>query len=179
MHLMIDLETLGTNVDCVVTQIGFCLFDLKGGMIPYANNLRPDPSEQIFEKKRTVTWDTFKWWMGQSNEARISMIKDASGPMEIILEQFIQEVDIYGGWHNIEGVWGHGPTFDISIMESLFKTYGMKCPWAYNKPRCTRTIFMLANSRYIPVSATVKHDAKEDAIAQARNVQLAYQSLGL
>lgn len=173
MHLMIDLETLGTNPDCVVTQIGVCVFDINVlGLIHWSENYRPDPNEQIFERKRTITWDTFRWWMGQSNDARESMIKNAMGPMDDCLQMFINDVSMQFGWKDIEGVWSHGLTFDVAIMEHLFRQYEIKCPWKYNVLRDTRTIFALV-PRMVMRKALVAHDAREDALNQAMNIQKA------
>lgn len=167
MHIMIDLETLGTNTDTIVTQIGFCVFDYIS--IKSSENMRPDPNEQIFDKKRTMTWSTFKWWMGQSNEARESMIKDAHGSMNDCLCSFVNDIESQYGWASIEGVWSHGLTFDVAIMEHLFKQYEIKTPWKYNVPRDTRTIFMLVPDMVMH-KPVVAHDAREDAIAQANNI---------
>lgn len=172
MHLMIDLETLGTNTDCVVTQIGFAVFELKANIVSLQGGYRPDPNEQIFENKRTITWDTFKWWMCQSNEARESMIINAEGPMRDCLWRFLNDIETQFGWSNIEGVWSHGISFDIVIMEHLFRQYKIKCPWKYNTPRDTRTIFMLVPDMAME-KPLVAHNAMDDAVAQALNIQKA------
>lgn len=76
MHLMIDLETLGTNPDCVVTQLGWALFNprpsITENIIINSGCIFFDPREQI-KRNRTITWETFAWWLQQDKEAQILM----------------------------------------------------------------------------------------------------------
>ena len=55
-HLMIDIETLGTTVRSVVTQIGCALFDKDG--IKMSCNLGLERDSQF---NRAVSKDTLKW----------------------------------------------------------------------------------------------------------------------
>jgi exodeoxyribonuclease VIII len=176
MHLMIDLETLGLDSDCVVTQIGYVGFDPLFPGLNSSGILRPDPNEQMFARKRSVDWSTLKWWMQQSNEARESIIQNSDGPMLDCLEKFVRDIDVLVGWSNIQGVWSHGLTFDVTIMQHLFKQYRLKTPWGYRVPKDTRTLFDLV-PKMEWIKPTLAHDAEADAIAQALNVQRAYKIL--
>lgn len=173
MHLMIDLETLGTNPNCVVTQIGWALFDPKAqDMITESGCFYLSPAEQI-KRGRSVTWDTIAWWLGQNEHARNKMANSQTAEsVTETLGNFINNFD----WATIEGVWGHGATFDITIMEDLLYDYAYKSPWKYNAVRDTRTLFALRSHDKLPKSE-MSHDAEEDAIVQAKHVQKIYHSL--
>lgn len=174
MHLMIDLETLGTDTNCVVTQIGYCLFDLdKPKSILFFDELHLDPQEQI-NYHRTITWPTLCWWNEQGEAARNNMFGKGKHPIFKLREALVtfksRVEQTAGSWNNIEGVWGHGISFDIMIMQDLFALNGERAPWSFRAPRDTRTLFML-NPDIEMVKADVKHSAMADAIAQALTVQ--------
>lgn len=170
---MVDLETLGTNPNCVVTQIGWALFDpAMDGLITDSGCFNVNPSEQI-KRGRSVTWDTIAWWLEQNYDARMKMANSQiTESVTKTLGNFTNHFD----WPNIRGVWGHGATFDISIMEDLLYDYVYKSPWKYNAVRDTRTLFALRSHDKLP-KANVAHDAEQDAIVQAKHVQKIYHSL--
>src|SRR3954469_19546711 len=117
MHLMIDLETLGTASDCVVTQIGYVLFDEI--VINFSGRVDPDPKNQIL-LGRSVTWETIAWWLQQEEAARKQMVENQGRMVGDCLQEFIQDIAMHCGWENVQGVWAHGTHFDVSIMENLF-----------------------------------------------------------
>lgn len=169
MHLMIDLETLDTTPDCVVTQIGWCTFELGASNFQAAGIFYPDIEYQI-NKGRKVSWSTLSWWFQQDEAARREMIQRDTNSLDFVLRRFKDNFD----WSSIKGVWGHGATFDISIMENLFRQFKESIPWSHKEVRDTRTLFMLAPDVEW-AKATVKHSARDDAIAQALTVQRAYK----
>lgn len=69
---------------------------------------------------------------------------------------------------------GHGATFDPVILENAYRAVGMKAWWKFSNVRDTRTLFDLANYRYV---AKGGHDALDDAMNQVKAVQEAYQKL--
>lgn len=178
MHLMIDLETLGLDLNCVVTQIGYVAFDEMG--IHFSGHLRPNLAEQS-KMGRSISTDTFIWWLQQGDEARRSMGKEQDQLMYDCLLEFTQDIEMQFGWANIEGIWSHGMNFDLAIMENLFKNYAIKCPWAkiFRNLRDTRTLFALIPNFIWPAQAGIKHDANSDAFAQAEAVRYAWRCLKL
>lgn len=177
MDVMVDLETLGLSLDCVVTQIGYVAFDPMG--VHFSGHLRPNLDEQV-KMGRTISADTFIWWLGQSEEARKSMLVKSEQNMYDCLLQFCQDIELQFGWENIDGIWSHGMNFDLAIMENLFKMYAVKCPWAktFRNLRDTRTLFSLIPN-FVWETAAVKHDANADAFAQADAVRRAWLCLKL
>lgn len=165
MHLMIDLETLGTDADCPVIAIGACFFDKNAIHQKFYRALNVE--EQIDDGRKT-SGSTIKWWMGQNNAAKEVFREDAVLTQEGI-EDFYQWVITYCHPKNVKP-WGHGPTFDIVIIEHLMKMYNVKIPWSYRNVRDLRTF----NEFVYDGSATERqgtyHNALDDAITQAQMV---------
>ena len=133
-----------------------------------------DVSEQI-ERGRKPTGDTIKWWMAQSDAAK-RVFHEKAKPAKEVLTLFSQ-------WYASDGtlkgvnpvknrayVWGNGSTFDISILENIFRDYGIECPWGYNKPMDLRTFKRFKASGQQVVKSGVNHNALDDATSQANYV---------
>jgi len=180
MHLMLDLETLGTGPNAAVIEIGAVLFEATGRKKILNNEVFQifvDPPENA-----RFTLGTAKWWFGQSQAARDRFIKAEAYPESVAIESLCSwpsVVEGLGGWNNLEGVWSHGAVFDQPILESLFQRNGKRLPWSYGLSRDTRTLFSLAGG-YPSIDTTgfIQHSAVDDCIMQAMMVQKAYELLG-
>lgn len=176
MHLMIDVETLGTRPGSVVWQIGVVAFDIDmHGNLDQGIELKLNPQEQI-DLGFKVDWSTIRWWMEQSREAQAAMPK-VGLPLEIALA-FVR--DYVEHWGPVEGVWGNGPDFDLTAMTMLFQAADMKVPWAYNAGRDVRTMKEVVNGlglETVRVKPLIAHSALSDARAQALWVQEMWGSL--
>lgn len=161
--IMIDLETLGTDPNTPVLSIGAVYFDLKTKQLGPTFYMALDVNEQI-ARGRKPTGDTIKWWIQQSADAK-KVFAEATKPAKEVLEIFarwmlINNKDAY--------VWGNGSTFDISIMEDLFKDYGLTRPWKYNRVMDMRTFKRFNNKGVMTKSIGVAHNALDDAKFQAQ-----------
>ena len=67
--VMIDMETLSTNPDCVILTIGAVRFDPRGDGVAERLELRPTIDEQTEEFNRSIDPDTVEWWGQQSESA--------------------------------------------------------------------------------------------------------------
>lgn len=173
MDIMIDLETLGTYVDAPIISIGAQAFDLEKGILTDTFYMALDVKDQLDTKKRFMSSDTFKWWLSQSAGAK-GVFRENATPTEVALQTL-------AGWIlGLAGskaqstrkicVWGNGSSFDITLMETLFVDYGVKCPWMYYKVMDLRTFKrLIAGGASIEVEGTA-HNALDDARAQAQYV---------
>lgn len=170
MHLMIDVETLGTRPGSVVWQIGVVAFDIEmRGNLDQGIELNLNPQEQI-DLGFKVDWSTIRWWMEQSREAQAAMPK-VGLPLDVALA-FVR--DYVERWGPVEGVWGNGPDFDLTAVNMLFQAVDMKVPWAYNAGRDVRTMKEVVNGlglETVRVKPLIAHSALSDARAQALWVQ--------
>lgn len=166
--IMIDIETLGTGTDAVVISIGAISFDLTNLTLGDEFYITLKFQDQL-DKGRKIQEDTLKWWLSQDltvlSSAPVNQVP--SGSALVDLAEFLRkcEPDI-----RERKVWGNGATFDISILESLYKTFNMQFPWNYQAAMDLRTF-----KRFIGKGASIpkipgKHNALIDAKIQAEYV---------
>lgn len=172
--LMIDFETLGQTPDTIVISLGACFFDPMNNKIGPTFYMAFEVEDQI-KKGRSITADTLKWWMGQSGAAKKVFNEKAKLPKEV-LETFSQWVLANSSIKNVTP-WGNGASFDISIIEDLFRDYDVKCPWLFYNVMDLRTF-----RKYVANNAKVEklgtnHNALDDAVSQATFVNKHYQVL--
>lgn len=167
-HMMIDIETLDTTNTAVVIQVGWCLFNAT--QISKPTEVVMDIQEQI-DLGRTISASTLRWWMEQPDIAR----------QKVFCNEDLKDLDYLGtrlrtviAENEIEHVWSHGPHFDMAILKDLLGD----TVFHYRSPRDTRTIALLAPDATKPAPIT-KHDAGDDAYAQAQWMQNVWQAAGI
>lgn len=165
--IMVDLETLDTEPTAVVISLGACLFDIEKKIIPSTFYMAAEVQEQM-DRGRTISADTIKWWMGQNNAAQ-HVFKEKAKPMAEVLKTFVFWLNTVGGKKD-RLVWGNGSTFDISMLENLFKMYGMERPWNYNGIMDLRTFKRFVGRGDKIPQPLIHHNALEDAKTQAQYV---------
>jgi hypothetical protein len=166
-HVMVDLETLGTNQDSVFVSIGACMFDPDRNEIGENFYQNIDWNDAL--KTRRVTGDTIKWWMKQSADARNAACA-AGEPLKEVLKSF-------GQWfmkgRDDRKIWGNGATFDVSMLENAYMSEFGLTPWKFWNVRDMRTIVDIAQGMADKDSVKfigTPHNALHDATHQARQV---------
>ena len=174
LHLMLDTETMDTAPTAVVLSIGLVLFN------PYADDVPRqglywvlDTAEQDING-RTRSADTLEWWAKQTPEARAVLTAEGE-PVHNAVAGLTALVE----HDEVEHIWANGPDFDCVILADLVKRYGYK--WPFWKNRCYRTIKNLALPKtYVkPEREGTHHNALDDAVYQARDLQARIKALGL
>lgn len=162
VSLMIDIETLGTASDAVILSIGIVPFEKwpDGRIYEKAGRqifIKPDS-----QKSRSVTADTFAWWLRQSNDAQSRMadgmqraisMREALATLDGVPLWFfnthgdyrsLSRSDANFGWNRIEEIWANGTTFDIGNLATAYEAEGRDLPWSkdggFRKVRCQRTL---------------------------------------
>lgn len=168
IHIMLDLETWGTDPGCDIRSIGACVFSgdtqppewptfYRATDNPIANKGEPlamDTWEKSHTRKYPLTRDpqTVQWWSEQSDEAQAAFA-DPIDLREVLIEfgEWLQT--IRGSIHQYSmsfkpiddiRLWSHGPGFDPPILAAAYRAVNLPVPWHYRAPRDTRTIFDLA-----------------------------------
>lgn len=169
MHVMIDIETMGTSQSAVITSIGAAKFCFR----------RQEILGEFYERVewmngqegRTLDPGTVHWWMSQSEEALAEMRKNGK-PLRKVLEQLKDFIP------SGAGIWGNGPCFDMSILENAYLQEELGVPWKFWDVRCYRTIRMLVTglAEELPREGT-HHNALDDSIHQAKNAMVWAQAL--
>lgn len=191
LHVMLDLETLGTGAYAPVLQIGAVAFDLFAGAVYVDHGLKVaiEPGEGT-----RMDVSTFAWWLRQGDDTRMAIIEALSGKLcteadaVVALESWVEDITHKEGWPKVHGVWANGQDFDLGLLREMYKRsgmYGGQPKWPYNAARDTRTAFFCHGrlSRYgtAPLykpEATdgVAHDALADAIYQAEQLCALFSS---
>jgi hypothetical protein len=168
-HLMIDMETLAVSPNAVVLSLGAVHFN------PYGNGY----SDKIYFRisiddqdalGREVDPDTLDWWGRQAADIQ----DEAFSP-----DDRISLADAMDRFHKFawgcDAFWSHGATFDLVIIENIYRQLGKPLPWNFWQLRDTRTLFDLGYDPDMPKNS--KHDALQDAIRQSVGVQNIYSKL--
>ena len=160
-NVMIDIETLGTAANSVILSIGAVQFGENGLGDEVYSTINID---SCLERGLVVEGRTILWWMGQADAARAAL-----GQNELSLAAALQGLTNAFDWNNTL-VWCNGLNFDLPILDSAYRACGMAAPWAYYNGRDYRTIkceLPKETFKALEVTPVVKHDALEDAKAQA------------
>lgn len=165
-HVMIDLETLGTDLNSVIVAIGAVKFNIKTGEIVSEFYSPVDPAS-CQEVGMGIDAKTVMWWLHPDrDDARKALLKDEyRNDIFNALTDFME-------WYGAEEVpvWGNGCMFDNQIMELAFKRLNIPCPWSYKENRDYRTIKQLLGANYCKPEAVLAHHALEDAKWQAQHL---------
>lgn len=163
----LDIETLDTVPGAKILTIGAVRFCRQTGALDEPFYVALDPTLT----PGSVSRSTFRWWKGQSEEAREAAFGGRTEPAKAM--HMLAE---YVG--NDTCVWGNGAHFDISLLEWLFNATGVGIPWKFWNVRDMRTVVDLSplDKNAIPFEG-VAHNAQADAVHQAKVIGAMIQSL--
>lgn len=170
-ELMIDIETLGTNIRCPVLEIGAVVFTDTD--IIAKNTFRLDLQQQ-FDRGRRPDWSTLNWWMGQDPRIREMVFGGYRDHCAKALSQFLA----FHAQHSPGLIWCKGLSFDLPIIESLLADFDLREPWKFYKTRDLRTISALLG-REGQSKAPDAHSAEADCIHQIKLLNVARKQYGL
>lgn len=158
--IMLDLETLGTRHDAMIISIGAVYFDRYTGEIGLAFSANINPVG--FADKFSMDYDTIKWWMEQSDNAR-KLVMEA--PFEI--REALAGFSAFVGDGSDKLIWSHA-TFDMPIIQNAFDVFGIKFPIPFRNARDLRTLMDLTDHHTKLEREGVHHHALDDAKYQAK-----------
>lgn len=181
-HIMVDIETLGTGKDAVVTQLGA----VSVVMTPsghwqigkaFSRGLKIEPQ---LSKGATINEDTLRWWFDET-AWQLKQGVDVSPfaattetPRDVLLD--------FSYWLRVQAhryvVWGKGSDFDIAIVEMAFRRAGLTHPWGHRQVACLRTLMRLHPIQH-HAKPYIKHEAVSDASAQATDLINTAETHGL
>ena len=154
--LMVDIETLGTTHNAVITQIGACFFDRNTG--DYGSNfLMNIRIQDCLDKGMTVNGDTIKWWMNQEYK---SWVKDA-GDLAVVLNAFRKFAK------PCKAAWAHA-TFDFPILANAYNICKIGMPFHYRDMRDLITLVDLSDLKKEDFKTNLlkTHNALDDCFYQ-------------
>lgn len=176
-HLMIDIETLGTQPNAPIIAIGAVFFDPDTGEL--GAELDTHISLITAMKNRPADPNTLRFWMNQSDEARHAMTS-GDKPLDAALSTLANMIRQHTDPDQRLKVWANGPSFDLTILKHAYHQYNMNAPWPYNADRDVRTICDLAAPNIDRNEFTFNgepHCALDDAKHQVKYVSAMWQHI--
>ncbi|WP_059259923.1 exonuclease [Escherichia albertii] len=178
-HLMIDLETMGTNTNAPIVVIGAVFFDPQTGEIGPVFYIVISLTDAM-NTGAAPDGGTIKWWLKQSSEARAAILTDQV-KLKDALSRFREFINEYSDEKFVQ-VWGNGATLDNAILRTSYERLDIPCPWRYHNDRDVRTIVELGktidfDARTVIPFEGVRHNALDDARHQAKYVSAIWQKL--
>lgn len=171
--VMLDIETLGIRPESVILTLGAVKFDpYIPGKIYDGLYLRVDVDEQIAQG-RLVDPETVDWWGKQSEPIREEALGDQD---RVSVTDLMKQLNKF--LVAVDEIWCQGPSFDIVILENIYRQYQTPHNWKYFQIRDSRTLFQVHGDPRDRNSAGL-HNALEDCISQAQGVQKIYKELGI
>jgi hypothetical protein len=165
---MIDIETLGVAPAATILTIAAQSFDPFGqGHFDRHFYSRITLESQ---ENRTIDDGTIAWWTTQPEAQAEAFAEEDRMPLD-------QALDLLGKliWQS-SFLWSQGPTFDMTILEHAYKSYGKPIPWQYYKVRDSRTLFSLYPGLPRPPTS---HHALEDCRRQIDMLQATLKHLNI
>ncbi|EFN7178195.1 exonuclease [Escherichia coli] len=178
-HLMIDLETMGTNTNAPIVVIGAVFFDPQTGEIGPVFYIVISLTDAM-NTGAVPDGGTIEWWLKQSSEARAAILTEQV-KLKDALSQFREFINEYSDEKFVQ-VWGNGATFDNAILRTSYERLDIPCPWRYHNDRDVRTIVELGKVIDFDARTAIpfegeRHNALDDARYQAKYVSAIWQKL--
>ena len=173
MHLVVDLETMNTDNDAIILQIGGALFGTKPFEVIGEFNVAVSGADCLAHGM-TLSWDTLRFWFDQRHDLAENVLFNTTAvPLRMALELFSSWYKAMNDRYHISELWSRGPAFDIAILQDAYQRLGMATPWGYRVPSCERTLYRRAEHHgweQPPRTDNQVHDALADARHQAKCV---------
>ncbi len=168
-HVMVDIETMATDSNASLLQIGAVRFNPARKTVDLDNVFEVNVSlPDCRERGMVVDPATEIWWREQSPESIASVLAKPRYTVPEALGRF-------SAWYPSGALcWSHA-TFDAVILQNAYQRVDMRCPWHFRDARDLRTLQGLFEfgGRKVPDELwsppdLVAHRASHDAIRQAR-----------
>jgi len=175
VHIMLDLETMGTDPYSPITAIGACRFEMHDDMKAMEPFYQPVLLESNIELGLRPSAATILWWMQQSKDAQSHLVDERACALPLALDAF---TDWLGDRPDL--IWGNSARFDVGLLEAAYKACGKLVPWKFYNEKCYRTVKGLPGADAVKlVRKGMHHNALDDAISQALHLRAIYKKLGM
>lgn len=183
LDIMVDLETLHTDPNATIIQIGVVGFDIRTGKTIQEFNEYANIS---LNKALNVSGDTLKFWLKTNPKLLLEIITKQEQSSDTIVMKFYNWIKDLQKTYSVY-FWGNGLMFDGVLIETAFRNLGLKSPFSYRQMRDVRTLLEFASVKSglsekelkdrANNNATVEHDALEDCKYQINYVVKCYNYL--
>lgn len=168
-RFMVDIETLGTSTDAMISTIGCATFSLNsiGSKAVFYTRVSFESCASIGLKMDPAT---VMWWMSQPDEARREITsREGLASIYTALQGLTDFIQSESRGREIR-IYAKDPDFDCTILRTAYERAHMPCPWSYWQTRSVRTT--LEDHGYTE-KLRAQHHALKDAMLQIQAVQKA------
>ena len=179
LHIMVDLESLGTDTDALVTEIAAMTFEMdsKENQHHFSKMLRLDSLDTI-----PVNVSTLNFWM--KDKANTDKLKNLLNPTPLEATRRVGPACLWAEFHSwlsavVEQypdhdirIWGNGIGFDIAKMNYNFEQMGLKSPISFRGEMDMRTLLyyagVVSGQRRDEINAKFNNRNPHNALADVR-----------
>lgn len=165
--VMVDLETLGLDVDSIIISIGAVAFNT------HADSFLPERKFYRIIKAqgqdRLVDLDTVHFHITGSPEMLITLAQscDPKDTNTVILQEALEDFSAFYQQAEATEIWAKPTTFDISMLKHAYGQFSgeLEIPWGHRDVRDLSTLAFL----FADYKKGTAHNAIEDAVQQAEH----------
>lgn len=163
--ISIDIETLGRSPGCVVLSIGAARIWSPSEAFHCSISI-----DDQLRKRMSIDPATRDWWDKQD-----PVISGIAHSEEFSVVEALGRLNAFLG--DVPIMWASPCSFDIPILEELYRRFERTIPWGYRHVRDLKTLRdILGYGAYAPNRQP--HNAMEDAIAQAHDIHACLKLTG-
>ncbi len=173
-NVMLDLETMGVSNNALIVSIGACFFNPLNDSIgkTFYTNINMQSAIDIGCK---FDANTIKWWMHQTNEARIALFKHTIDICDV-LHSFNSFINLNCDNISTINIWSH-VTFDHVILEETYRKAKIKPAFHYTSARDIRTLTHFVGYIKTGERIGIHHNALDDCLYQVTYVSAMIRKL--
>lgn len=179
-HVMVDIETLGTNPGCVILTLGAIPFDLETGEMgdSFYRAINPVTAQS---EGLTIEAETVCWWLKTAKHGHEEAVSGEKYTEYALLDFF----QWWEGLSTAKYFWCHGAPFDEPIIRTAWYQLHIyqgrvpiaSIPWDRRDIRDTRTLLWLGGVDIAKASEDKDHNALVDCRRQIEGIVKAYQKV--
>lgn len=176
-EVMLDIETLSSRPNAVITVIGAIKFSRTGKLQPLEKLetfYRRINIQSCLHVGLQIDKNTLEWWNKQDKDAKYECIDNTD---RVTLTEALNDFKTWFG--NCEKIWGNGDDFDCTILDEAYTRTGIEKPWKFWNTRDVRTLFDLGCIRKYDLPNNNEHHALHDCYRQIVGVKKALKNLDL
>jgi 3' exoribonuclease, RNase T-like len=171
INITLDLETLSTQHDAAIIQIGCCIPQFDHVYIPKGISHEFEVTikyEDALQSEFHKSHSTMDWWAAQPSSTRMQVFSGQNSYTDAF-DQFKWWIESLKTDGSGVAIWGNGSDFDNRLLSYSLDSLGYHNVWSFRNNRDLRTLKAL-----FPFSVTedrineIKHTALGDARYEAR-----------
>lgn len=174
---MMDIETLSTDSNGVITTISAVQFDLETGSIGKEFEIALNIKQQV-DTNGIIDISTVVWWFSQDIKAITAMLRLDKQDVGFALLAFNNWLKSLEQPVKDMKLWGNGVSFDNVMIRNLYKRYEVEFVLPYWCDNDVRTLVTLGNidTRDFKFEG-IKHCGIDDCKHQIKYCHTAYKGL--